>query len=796
MKSMTIGNSLIAASLIVSLSHSACRIAEGATPRKIFAVQSDTANSAIQGQTRSDIIDFYDVTAIDSGGASDVFSKTPLFSVFVGYEFYEGAATASQSDITDANPEDLSAITINPVNGTIYYAGFDNDLGSSGQFPFPPIPAGTKDDVGDVTGDFDLYRIDYQALLEDFETNNRPAGTVYAPQKTLISDNLLGPNPEQALEGSPIYDGVTDGVFTNLPHPRQGLPTFGDDGFGNPTINLNTVWVEGAFQKVGELTRAQLDRTSSNGGNDMFFDHHLEFINPETLVFIDAYSGDAASQPLNGDHQIRIWKRESTSQGALPAVHAFDLDLMGGAELVEFDADGPDNILDTKDDYQGGFNGTAGATNFSISETWTSTIAGELILDGDDGGSPARPFRTDVTSIALVQRDGIVGIWVAEFDEDGAGNDLGDQIAFYELDLSGPTPISTKKEIFAADGPDSTVDRFNTAEDPSIDPLTADGDVDFLYVDGHGNLIIGESGFDDPDPLNVNQNGADFDDNDSQDPANEPRVITLRIADYDSPDSGDPGTANEILPAQSAEAGIEGINDTSPWSVSIDVPVAGAIDDDNEVTDFRISAIDKATGYIYIVEQDINNTADPQDDLFDDNIEDIYVFDPATGTIVYHEVDGVDGGLFNVGRQFIFVRGDITGNGVVTYDDIVALQAAIEDPTQGGAVSSVAGQEWYDLTGDKLLDESDLIELVENILGTALGDFDLDADVDGEDFLTWQRNIGSPEALADWRMNYGLSAETISPANVTEVPEPYSSALLLFGVVFVSLLLSTRSCKA
>jgi hypothetical protein len=51
------------------------------------------------------------------------------------------------------------------------------------------------------------------------------------------------------------------------------------------------------------------------------------------------------------------------------------------------------------------------------------------------------------------------------------------------------------------------------------------------------------------------------------------------------------------------------------------------------------------------------------------------------------------------------------------------------------------------------------------------GDFDDDTDVDGNDFLVWQRGLGSTfdaGDLADWKANFGASAVTASNA----VPEP------------------------
>jgi hypothetical protein len=61
---------------------------------------------------------------------------------------------------------------------------------------------------------------------------------------------------------------------------------------------------------------------------------------------------------------------------------------------------------------------------------------------------------------------------------------------------------------------------------------------------------------------------------------------------------------------------------------------------------------------------------------------------------------------------------------------------------------------------------------------TTPGDFDGDGDVDGRDFLVWQRNtsIGN---LADWQANYGTGSLV---ANTTAVPEPMSGVLVMIGL--------------
>ncbi len=75
---------------------------------------------------------------------------------------------------------------------------------------------------------------------------------------------------------------------------------------------------------------------------------------------------------------------------------------------------------------------------------------------------------------------------------------------------------------------------------------------------------------------------------------------------------------------------------------------------------------------------------------------------------------------------------------------------------------------------DVHVDASSIQLEVISLTGLA-GDFDLDGDVDGDDFLSWQRNpsLGS---LSDWQTNYGNG--TASLASTSSVPEPTTSALV------------------
>ncbi|MEQ8839068.1 MAG: hypothetical protein RID07_19840 [Lacipirellulaceae bacterium] len=68
------------------------------------------------------------------------------------------------------------------------------------------------------------------------------------------------------------------------------------------------------------------------------------------------------------------------------------------------------------------------------------------------------------------------------------------------------------------------------------------------------------------------------------------------------------------------------------------------------------------------------------------------------------------------------------------------------------------------------------------------GDFDLDGDVNGSDFLQWQRDTSIGD-LADWQADYGLGLPSAATA-ITAVPEPTS---LLTPSIALCLTLPRRS---
>ncbi len=321
-------------------------------------------------------------------------------------------------------------------------------------------------------------------------------------------------------------------------------------------------------------------------------------------------------------------------------------------------------------------------------ESWESNNGG--VLDMDNGTGFSEP-----EDISLAVRDGVVGIWVGETDGPGGGDDL----SFFELDFNAMT--ATKLELQAGPSPFPT--GFALDEDPTVDPASNDGEHDATIVDENGNLIIIESGFFDT-------------------PAEEPKIITRDILDYNVSDS-DASGVDEVQ--------------VGGWGVSSNLPAPTA-DDDTGVTDGRFVTYDKGTGYIYFF--DIDGGSLP------DVVSDVYVFDPSTGSFVYEEQNAANHFLVEHGVR-LFLRGDTTGDGLITADDIDLLYSVVTDPTLGGTVTSALGQEWYDLTGDFALtgtpgDTGDVDELVREILGTEYGDANLDGLVNISDLTILGANFG------------------------------------------------------
>ena len=143
----------------------------------------------------------------------------------------------------------------------------------------------------------------------------------------------------------------------------------------------------------------------------------------------------------------------------------------------------------------------------------------------------------------------------------------------------------------------------------------------------------------------------------------------------------------------------------------------------------------------------------------------------------------------------ISLHGDLDDNLVVDSRDIDRLFNEIP-----GTVPPVHSKFDLDLTGSSngTIEQADVIELVEVILGTSFGDVDLDRDVDTEDLTTSIMNFtsagGSGKLWADGDMDGDSDVDTSDLTTsiinftgamtdtVSTVPEPSGLTILIVGV--------------
>jgi hypothetical protein len=162
-------------------------------------------------------------------------------------------------------------------------------------------------------------------------------------------------------------------------------------------------------------------------------------------------------------------------------------------------------------------------------------------------------------------------------------------------------------------------------------------------------------------------------------------------------------------------------------------------------------------------------------------------------------------GLFDIGFDgsgSLQGSGDLDGDNMFNDDKVFSSIDNATDFREGDIVSALFGSTRYDwmisYSGDiNWSNASDSV--ISSITGMGTGndivligvgsssgmpgDFDDDGDVDGRDFLAWQRGSSptpfSAEDLADWQANYGVGPMPL----VSAVPEPTTVALICAAVL-------------
>jgi len=141
-------------------------------------------------------------------------------------------------------------------------------------------------------------------------------------------------------------------------------------------------------------------------------------------------------------------------------------------------------------------------------------------------------------------------------------------------------------------------------------------------------------------------------------------------------------------------------------------------------------------------------------------------------------------------------RGDLNGDTFTNSADVV-------DIYNGFGLPDTDPDFWtLDLNVDGVIDINDVTTMITEIARSLPGDFDLDGDVDGSDFLLLQQGMGtlssalyingdaSLDGVIDqadidiWSANFGFVASgLVAPAVAASVPEPTSAALAMIAVL-------------
>jgi hypothetical protein len=340
-------------------------------------------------------VTFYDADDIASGA---------LFSVFIGFE-----------DPTNSNFEEITNIAVDPATGDVYVLGFDS--GSTGV-----LDAANND----TDGDFDLFRIDFQAAYNDWEAK-------FQGVDARTTGQLLEVTPGTIASPAPAGPGA-----------NTSYVTYGSGAAFNNfhSSHSNPASLPGVVEKIGEI-----NRNNPDPGN--FFNYSLEFIDQDTLLLLDDSSAPEATDTAVTDHEYRIIER-----------------VIGAP---------------TSDGLDGGY--SAGT-----SENWESRRIA-LVNQDFAAGVAIGHSEVESTAFYSDTASGVRGVWVTESDGggddiafleiDSSGNSLG-----YREHAVGPGPYPTS---FALDNDPFVSSATN---DGKADNIFVDSDTGDIIIIESGYLDV------------------------------------------------------------------------------------------------------------------------------------------------------------------------------------------------------------------------------------------------------------------------------------------------------------------
>jgi len=632
--------------------------------------------------------------------------STPLFAMYVGWKKATLSTVLSTTTIsgTHRSPD---AVTVDPNTGDIYILARDSDSPSGVTTPTPALaPAYAAANIPDSTeGDYDILKMDFQSTYNQWEANQASfQATFGSTYVTFVND--------------PITPGVV--TDTSITFQRNA------DGDGNSPGNKNEVLFQGFMTKIGEVANPLIDKTDT--------EPHLEFVDQNTLLLVDVFTADLDNTrgidgtfgpndiPAN-DREVRALRRVSTSPN------------------LATEPTGPSI--------------SEGGWNRGTTESWESTVLGRVNMDGAVGDPTGTTSEVVSTTFYKDPATGVMGLWIAESDIGG------DQVGFFEIaDLNGDdtgagsTNLNGFRDFNVAGG----TPFFILDNDPTVDPLTNDGNADGIHVNPNtGDIFMIESGNFDTIDDGIDQDG---DGNTANEEfghaafgAHEPSIILREVTSYDN-GSGqiDFGAWKTVKLDFSGPDGIAGNADD-------------IVDDDGLVTDGRRTVYDYVTNTMYFYDFDSPGTT--VHGAFNGGAPNVFEFD-------WYGVD-LTSGAVTAG----FLDSDESTRGFGTEDryEFFCLGASCSTFVDPFPAALLAG----DFNADGFVGIDDLNILLANWNTTVTaGDLTV-GDADGSGFIgVDDLNV----LLANW------NAGTPPPPGLI-IPEPAS--LALFTMAGLSVLARRRS---
>jgi glycosidase len=146
--------------------------------------------------------------------------------------------------------------------------------------------------------------------------------------------------------------------------------------------------------------------------------------------------------------------------------------------------------------------------------------------------------------------------------------------------------------------------------------------------------------------------------------------------------------------------------------------------------------------------------------------------------------------------QLLLLRGDVNQDGFTDALDVASLHASFNLAPEANSDT------WYkDLNVDGVIDLADVETLVDQLVHTYRGDFNLDRRVDGADFLAWQRGVEGVRFdqgdanlsgvvggidLDVWKNDFSLTGPAVALSVSRPVPEPSAWTLCVFAALLAA----------